>query len=344
MSRRHVGKALERPGAGRSPRRRPPFVRLGMRAAATAVLLAVALAAVSGAAVSGAAVSGAAAGAASGSGPFPVTIDTPAGKVTITHRPTRVISLSPSATEDLFAIGAGHQVVAVDDDSDYPPDAPRTKLSGYTPDVEAIARYKPDLVVISYDTALVASLGKLGIPVVYQDAPDDIAGAYADIAQLGQATGNGAAASRLVRTMRNEVSVLVARSPRLATPPSYYYELDPTYYSVTSSTFVGSILALFHLRDIADAAKGASSGYPQLSEEYIVKADPQLIFLADTGADGGQTAASVARRPGWGAVAAVAQHDVFTLDDDIASRWGPRLVDLVASVEQALTAYRHHSR
>src|SRR5712671_1024658 len=86
-------------------------------------------------------------GASASSSPFPLTVKAANGAVTIPHRPTRIISLSPTATEDLFAVGAGRQVVAVDSYSTYPPTAPRTKLSGYTPNIEAIAKYKPDLVV-----------------------------------------------------------------------------------------------------------------------------------------------------------------------------------------------------
>jgi iron complex transport system substrate-binding protein len=275
---------------------------------------------------------------------FPVTIDTAAGRITIAHRPTRVVSLSPTATEDLFAIGAGHQVIAVDDDSDYPKDAPRTSLSGYTPNVEAIAHYRPDLVVISDDTALVQSLGKLGIPVLYQPAAANLAGAYAEIDQLGTATGDLAPANALVTSMRTKVRKLVAAAPHFRQAPTYFYELSANpFYSATSSSFIGSVLSLFHLRDIADVAKDAGSGYPELSEEYNVKADPQLIFLADTGIDGGQTPATVAKRPGWSGIAAVTDHDVVVLNADIASRWGPRIVDLIANVEQALWTYKHQS-
>ena len=94
---------------------------------------------------------------------FPVTIVTPAGKVTVARRPTRIVSLSPTATESLFAIGAGAQVIAVDDQSDYPKTAPKTTLSGFTPNVEAIAEYRPDLVVIAYDPkGLSGALRRLG--------------------------------------------------------------------------------------------------------------------------------------------------------------------------------------
>ena len=117
---------------------------------------------------------------------FPVTIKAANGDVVIKTRPTRVVSLSPSATEDLFAVGADAQVVAVDDQSDYPKRAPRTKLSGFTPNTEAIASYNPDLVVISNDGGLVASLEKLGITVLLEPAPDTIAQAYDEIRQIGR--------------------------------------------------------------------------------------------------------------------------------------------------------------
>ena len=110
-------------------------------------------------------------------GSFPVTITTPDGPVTIKAKPTRIVSLAPTATESLFAIGAGSQVIAVDDQSDYPRNAPKTSLSGFTPNVEAIAAYRPDLVVISYDTkGLSKALQGLGITVIHHDGVKNLKG------------------------------------------------------------------------------------------------------------------------------------------------------------------------
>jgi iron complex transport system substrate-binding protein len=251
-----------------------------------------------------------------------------------TSLPHRIISLSPSSTESLFAIGAGKQVVAVDDQSDYPKNAPRTSLSGYTPNVEAIAGYHPDLVVVSGDEGgVVEGLKRLGIRALLQAAPKDLNGAYAEIRQLGVITGHRQNANRLVVRMKARIARVVksSRKPRL----TVYHELDPTYYSATSKTFIGRIYALFGLRNIADAADSTGSGYPQLSAEYIVSANPQLIVLADSRCCG-QTAATVANRPGWSGVAAVRNHDVIAVDDSVASRWGPRVVDFVAAVGKAL--------
>ena len=248
--------------------------------------------------------------------------------------PHRIVSLSPTATESLFAIGAGSQVVAVDDQSDYPKRAPRTSLSGYTPNVEAIAGYRPDLVVLSGDTNdVVAGLRKLGIRVLVQQAAKDLAGAYTEIKQLGAVTGHKQNAAALVARMRKRIAKTIASVPkrRLAV----YHELDPTYYSATSKTFIGGIYKLFGLRNIADAADSSASGYPQLSAEYIVSSNPGLIVLADTRCCG-QSAATVASRPGWGGIAAVRNHRVVGIDDSVASRWGPRVVNFVVSVAKVL--------
>lgn len=252
--------------------------------------------------------------------------------------PQRIVSLSPTATEDLFAIGAGPQVVAVDDQSDYPPNAPRTKLSGYTPSAEAIAGYRPDLVVISNDAnGLVAALHRLHVPVLLQPAAANLSGAYAEILQLGKVTGHTAGAKRVVAGMRARIAGALGSLPRAAKGLSVYHELEPDYYSVTSKTFIGQIYTLLGLHDIADAAPKAGSGYPQLSAEYIVAANPDVIVLADSVCCG-QTPAKVAKRAGWQNVSAIRHGDVVAVNDDVASRWGPRVVDFVRIVAAKLRA------
>jgi iron complex transport system substrate-binding protein len=254
----------------------------------------------------------------------------PAGAAT----PRRVVSLSPTATESLFAIGAGKQVVAVDDQSDYPKRAPRTSLSGYTPNVEAIAGYRPDLVVLSGDAnGVVAGLRKLGIRVLLQPAATNLAGAYAQIAQLGAITGHKRNAAGVVARMKTAIAKTVKSVPKRSL--SVYHELDPTYYSATSKTFIGRIYKLFGLRNIADAADSSGSGYPQLAGEYILSSNPSLIVLADTRCCG-QSAATVASRPGWSSLSAVRNHRVIGIDDSVASRWGPRIVNFVQAVGKAL--------
>jgi iron complex transport system substrate-binding protein len=260
---------------------------------------------------------------------FPVTIHAANGRVKIESRPQRVVSLSPTATEMLFALGAGDQVEAVDDNSNYPPQAPTTDLSGFEPNVEAIATFRPDLVVFSDDPGdLEASLDRLKIPALSQPAAVTLEDAYSQIEELGRATGNPAGASELVASMRTDIREIVDTVPRPDPALSYYYELDDTYFTATSRTFIGEVFALLRLRNIADPADDEGSGYPQLSAEYIVDADPDLIFLADTKCCG-VSAETVAERPGWSRIAAVEQGAVVELDDDVASRWGPRVVQLL---------------
>lgn len=271
----------------------------------------------------------------SGGGSFPATIQATNGAVTIKAKPTRIVSLSPTATEDLYAEGVGPQVVAVDQDSNYPAGVPKTSLSGVTPNLEAIAGYRPDLVVVSGDVeGLIANLTKLGIPVLDEPPAGTLADAYAEMAQLGQATGHGAAAASLVEATRSKVARLVASVPSPGTAGTYYYELDQTYYTATSHTFIGSLFALAGLKNVADPHDDGS-GYPQLNPETIIAADPGFIFLADTRCCG-QNATTIAARPGWATLSAVRDHRVVALDDDIASRWGPRVTDLLAAVVQAV--------
>ena len=246
--------------------------------------------------------------------------------------PQRIVSLSPTVTEDLFAIGAGKQVVAVDNQSNFPRRAPRTRLSGFTPNVEAIAKYHPDLVIISYNPGSFASqLRRLGINVKDEAAANNLADAYREILGLGRLTGHTRGAAAVVHSMRTQLAAIVRSVPSSRRHLRVYHELDPTYYSATSSTFIGSIYKLFGFRDIADAAGGTGGGYPQLSGEYIIAQNPQIIVLADTKCCR-QSYGEVAGRPGWSAISAVQHHRVVAADDDVASRWGPRIVQFARSV------------
>jgi iron complex transport system substrate-binding protein len=269
---------------------------------------------------------------------YPVQIVAANGTITIPARPTAIVSLSPTATEMLYAIGAGSQVKAVDSYSDYPKDAPHTKLNALTPNVEAIVAYKPDLVVVAGDTTgLTGELAKFGVPVLSDPAATSLSQEYQQFDELGEATGHLAQAKAEVTKIKGRIKQIVAAAPKHTKPITYYFELDQTYYSETSSTFIGQVLGLLGMKSIADAAKGAASsgGYPQLSSEFIIKANPDYIFLADTLCCG-QNAKKVAHRPGWSVLTAVKDGHVVGLNDDIASRWGPRIVDLLNTVAKSL--------
>ena len=277
---------------------------------------------------------------------FPVTVSTAAGKVRIPARPGAIVSLSPTATEMLYAIGAGSQVKAVDSLSDYPASAPVTKLSAYQPNAEAIAAYKPDLVIISDDLdGISAKLRALSIPVLDLPAAANLTAVYGEFTQLGEATGHVAQAHKEDATLRLAISKIIVAEPRRTKPLTYYYEIATNpYYSVTSSTFIGSVLSLLGMKSIADAAQGAAAagGYPTLSAEFILRTNPDYIILADTGpSGGGQDAATVSARPGWSLLSAVKDKRFILLNADIASRWGPRVVQLLQTVATAVAAGSH---
>lgn len=271
-------------------------------------------------------------------GDFPVTV----GDATVEARPERIVSLSPTATEMLFAIGAGEQVIAVDDQSDYPPEAPTTDLSAYEPNVEAIASYAPDLVVAA-DGGTLKSLEDLEIPLLVHPAATGLEDAYSQFEELGAATGHEDEAAAEVDRIRTRIDEIVATVPETAEPPTYYHELDDTYYTVTSETFIGQVYALAGLRNIADEADKAGTGYPQLSAEYIIESDPDFVFLADSECCG-QTPERVAKRPGWDQIAAVQRGAVFDVGDDVSSRWGPRVVDFLAVVVGSMESVKAEAR
>ncbi len=262
--------------------------------------------------------------------------------------PQCVVSLSPTATETLFAIGAGRQVQAVDTDSNYAKGLPKKRISALNPSVEAVVGLcrvtkthpsaKPDLVVISYNAnSIQQKLTGLGIKVINQGAPTTLKAAYAQITQLGALTGHATKAASIVRSLKSTVARDVASVPPHASQVvTAYYELDPTYYSITSGTFVGSLLKSLGIVNIADAnSTSADAGYPQLSAEYIVSANPNLIFLADTICCHVSTSV-VAQRTGFSSVSAVVHQHVIGLSDDVASRWGPRLGTLMNQLTAAV--------
>ena len=266
---------------------------------------------------------------------FAASIETVTGTVSVDALPVSIVSISPTSTEVLFAIGAGDQVVAVDDQSTYPSAAPTTDLTGFSSSAEAIAAYEPDLVFLSFDPGdLVPGLAALGIPTVVHGAAASVAEALQQIEQVGAITGHSAEAKTLVADIDSQISDLSARFDG-GEPLSYYHELDNTLYSLTSSTFVGELYGILGLVNIADPADNDGFGYPQLSEEFIVEQDPDLIFLADTKCCS-QTAETVAARPGWDQLSAVQSGRVIELDDDVASRWGPRISELLDQVADAV--------
>lgn len=266
---------------------------------------------------------------------FPAQVQLPDQKpVTLTEQPKRIVSLSPTATETLYAIGAGKQVVAVDEYSNHPERAPQKKISALDASASAVSRFNPDL-VIAPDSAseLADGLREIDVPVLSTPSAADLKAAYGQIETLGKATGHADDAEDLVRRMRNEIKKIVRDTPKPDKPLTYYHEVSPNYFSAGPDSFVGEVYSKFGLRNIADPAQGK---FPQLSAERVLDANPDLIFLADT-KSAGVTAKSAMKRPGWNTLTAVKQGHVIELNDDIASRWGPRVVDLARSIGDAVS-------
>lgn len=271
-------------------------------------------------------------GSSSSAAAFPRDVTVDGQTVHLEAQPKAIVILSPSLTETVYGIGAGGQVKAVDALSNYPADAPKTDLSAFKPNAEAVAAMQPDLVLMSNDNNnVVASLTELKIPVAVLSAPMDVQGALDQFATVGQLTGHEAEAAALTTKVQGQIDTAVA-SVKDAKALSYYWELGPELYTATSKTFIGSALGKFNLTNIADKAPDAASGYPQLSSEFIVDADPDLIFV--TGGD----VAEVKKRPGWDVIRAVKDTDgTVAMNDDISSRWGPRIGDLAEQVAAAVT-------
>ncbi|WCN81874.1 ABC transporter substrate-binding protein [Micromonospora sp. LH3U1] len=265
---------------------------------------------------------------------YPVTV----GALTLDKRPEKIVVLSPTATEMLFAIGAGPQVTAVDDQSNYPADVPKSDLSAFQPNAEAIAGKNPDLVVLSDDrNKIVEQLGKLKIPVYQTPAATTLEDSYRQITELGTLTGHADQGTDVATRMKDDIAKLVKDLPQRTEKLTYFHELGPELYSATSKTFIGSLYGQIGLTNIADPADadGKSAGYPQLSQEFIVKANPDFVFLADSKCCQ-QNGDSVKARSGWAGLTAVKNNQVVALDDDVASRWGPRVVDLLRVIIDAV--------
>jgi iron complex transport system substrate-binding protein len=253
--------------------------------------------------------------------------------------PKRIISLSPSATEDLFALGAGKQVIAVDDNSNYPTNAPKSKLSSFNPSAEAIAKYKPDFVIIQSSATkadlVINQLKALKIKVYIERTPTDINGVYKEITEIAHIVGKANNAIKLNKKIKQARATAISNSNGRANS-TIFHELDNTLYSATSATFIGKIYADLGLKNIADnASRADDGGYPQLQNEYVISANPQYIFLAD--AQYGETAAKIGGRPGWSAISAVKNGKVVELPADISSRWGPRIINFYNLISNALS-------
>jgi iron complex transport system substrate-binding protein len=265
---------------------------------------------------------------------FPITVTDDAGReVTLSAPPRRIVSLAPSNTEILFALGVEDRVVAVDEYSDYPPAAAQKPTIGEyaDPDLEQIVALDPDLVLATavHAPAIVPRLEALGIPAAVIE-PADLDATLASIATIGRLAGVDAAATELVCALHarvDAVAAAVAGAPR----PRVFFELSPDLYTAGEGTFVDDLIA----RAGGENVVGGSLGpWPQLSAEAVIAADPEVILLADH--EAGVTPESVAARPGWSVVSAVQNDRIVALETDLVVRPGPRVVDGLEAIARAL--------
>ena len=241
--------------------------------------------------------------------------------------PKRIISLSPSITEILFEIGSGNQVIAVDNLSNYPNEAPISDISAYDPNVEAISLLNPDLVILSYNIKnLKTALKKMGIETIYLPAPLNFEDILDQIDYLGLQTGNEDKAKKLISKMKNRMKTL-QKLRENETATKIYHEIDPNYYSPSKFSFIGDIYQKLNYKNVADKADISNLGYPKLSPELIISENPDLIVLP--GKDN-KYVEKVKLRPGWSYIEAVKKNNFLLTNNDIASRWGPRILNFAS--------------
>ena len=259
---------------------------------------------------------------------YPLSVTDDLGReVTLTAEPERVITMLPSHTETLCAIGACDKLVGRDSYSNYPAEVEglREVGSAFEPSIESIVVLEPDLVIVDESSDLAATLEALGITVWAGSAQtfEDVFTTFTTLGQLVNREAEAAALAEDVRSDIDGIASLVADQPN----PTVYYEIDPTPYSVGPESFIGVLLAKAGGKNIVTADLG---DFPQLDPEYVVAADPDVIILGD--APYGETGATVAARAGWDSMSAVASGQIYELDAetvDAVSRPGPRIVDAV---------------
>jgi iron complex transport system substrate-binding protein len=260
--------------------------------------------------------------------------------IELTGYPGKIVSLSPSTTEILFAIGAGEQVVGRDEFSVYPEAALEVTSVGAMWDElpsEAILALEPDLVVaaqiISEDQ--VAALRDLGLNVYWQANPTSYEELWENLRDFGRLTGHEAETETLITDLEARVKAVQDKTASVSDRPSVFYELDATDpsnpWTAGSGTFIDYIIAQAGGTNAASALQG---DYAQLSSEQLIAVDPEVILLAD--ALYGVTPESVAARPGWDVITAVKETAIYPIDPNMMSVPGPRLVDALEETARLL--------
>ena len=256
---------------------------------------------------------------------FPMTVTDSGGQPLTLKAPARaIVSHSPGATEILFAIGAGGQVVAADEFSNFPAAAKALRKVKYTdPSPEAELALQPDLVIFATNQkAHVEAFRRLGLPVFYNQEPDGIEGVLGNVRLLGRLTGHVTEADALAAQMKGRIDAVASRLGDVQQGPKVFYELSDSLFTAAPNTFIGGMLTALNARNIA---QGATSPFPQLTAEAVIAAAPDVILLADH--EFGGAPAQVKVRPGWGAIPAVKNDRLHAVEPDLVNRPGPRIVE-----------------
>lgn len=269
---------------------------------------------------------------------YPMTIKDDFGRsVTIPSKPQRIVSLQPSNTEILYALGLGDLYVAGSDFDDYPEAAKsKPRLGGLQMSAEAIIAQRPDLVLASSGNgaSLIQQLEVAKLPVLRADA-NNLEAVYADILMIGKATGAESAAQALVAKMKEQAAGVKTLTATAGRKPRVFIELDASdpakVYTAGPGTFLNELIALASGENVAASA---TMQYPALSAEEVIRANPEVIILAD--AEFGTSPELVAKRPGWNTISAVKEGRIYPIGASIISRPGPRLVEALREVAKLL--------
>jgi iron complex transport system substrate-binding protein len=258
--------------------------------------------------------------------------------VTLPQTPQRIISLAPSNTEILFAVGAGAQVIGRDDFSDYPEAAKALPSMGGLGNYnnEQIVALKPDLVLLAEINTpeQVKTLESLGLTVYYLKNPTTLEEMYGNLEIVAQLTGHAAETTTLIKSLKARVAAVDEKIMPLSSRFSVFYELDATDPAKPWTAGKGTFITLLIERAGGTNIAADLDPYPQMSLEQIVAADPMYIVLGDS--MWGVTVESVGQRPGWENLSAVKNGKVFPFDDNLISRPGPRLVDGLEALAKLL--------
>lgn len=265
---------------------------------------------------------------------YPLTVPTGDGRsITIAQAPQRIVSLSPGATEMLFAIGAGGQIAGTDRFSDYPEAAKALPKLEYTnTNVEALVALRPDLVIAAgRQRSLVPVFEQAGLKVLPMEEPSSIAGVVNRIRMMGQITDHAGEADTLASSLEQRVAAVAEQLTSVAAGPRVYHEVDPKLYAAAPNSFVGDVYTVLKAQNIVP--KG-DNPYPQVSAESIISADPQVIIAGNRLPEGAP--AEIKRRPGWNVVSAVKNDRVYEVEDNLISRPGPRVVDALEQLARQI--------